>query len=163
MSCWCDSLFCFYLLTFVFVIKHHSQPAHDHLTTEVSLLAFVFLWFVLDSISSPAWFCLTQSVSVLESGETTEQMVGHYQSSPGTANTMLPSSLSLFLPLLHLTFITAVIVHTNICMLPSVCNLCQHKVSHYFQGETRGIPRPNSFPSSIIMRGSRTVIIFITI
>ena len=156
-------MFCFYLLTFVFVIKHHSQPAHDHLTTEVPLLAFVFLWFVLDSISSPAWFCLTQSVSVLESGETTEQMVGHYQSSPSTANTMLPSSLSLFLPLLHLTFITAVIVHTNICMLPSVCNLCQHKVSHYFQGETRGIPRPNSFPSSIIMRGSRTVIIFITI
>jgi hypothetical protein len=78
-------LFCFDLLTFVFIIKHHPQPPHDHLTTKVALLAFVFLRFVLDSISSPAWFCLTQSVS---------------------------SSLAgLFLPL---TFMAAVISKTNI-------------------------------------------------
>ena len=89
------------------------------------------------------------------------QRVGHYQSSPATTNTMLlPSCLPGHL--LPLTFSTAVIT-TTICRLPSVCNLCQHKVVDYFQGETKRIPHPNSFPSSIIMRGTRTVIIFITI
>ena len=56
---------------------------------------------------------------------------------PSQTNTMLPSSLA---TILHLSFITAVIIiNTNICMLPSVCNLYQHKAVDYFQGETKGI------------------------